>query len=290
MSVSADDVKKLRESTGAGIMDCKNALKETNGDYDQAVDYLRKKGIAKAEKKASREAKDGIIESYIHPSSKLGVILEINCETDFVAKTDDFKKFVTSVAAHIAAKQPKDVAELNGQPLMDGKSVEEIRKEIVGKLGENITIKRFEIYPYKNGLIEKYIHPGSKLGVLVEVNTESDAISQSAEFRNFIHDIAMQIAASNPLVVKRDELSQQVLEREMNIYKSQAQEQKKPEAIAEKIALGKMSKFYEEVCLLEQSYIKDPNVTIQDLLKQLVAKVGHPVVIRRFVRYQLGQN
>ncbi|MFZ5517273.1 MAG: translation elongation factor Ts [Candidatus Zhuqueibacterota bacterium] len=290
MTVSADDVKKLRESTGAGIMDCKNALKETNGDYDQAVDYLRKKGIAKAEKKASREAKDGSIESYIHPGSKLGVILEINCETDFVAKTDDFKKFVSSVAVHIAEKQPKDVADLNGQPFMNGKSVEEIRKEIVGKLGENITIKRFEIYPYKNGLIEKYIHPGSKLGVLVEVNTESDAASQSAEFKNFIHDIAMQIAASNPLVVKRDELSPQVIEREMNIYKTQAQEQKKPEAIAEKIALGKMSKFYEEVCLMEQSYIKDPNVTIQDLLKQLVAKVGQPVVIRRFVRYQLGQN
>lgn len=290
MSVSAADVKKLRDSTGAGIMDCKNALKETDGDLEKAIDYLRKKGIAKAEKKASREAKDGIVESYIHPETKRGVILEINCETDFVAKTDDFKKFVNDVAVHIAEHKPANVDELSEQALVDGKSVEEIRKEVVGKLGENTTIKRFEIFEHKSGLIESYIHPGSKLGVLVEVNTESDAACQTEDFNNFIHNIAMQIAASKPLVVKRDELSQEVIDKEMNIYKTQAQEQKKPENIAEKIALGKMNKFYEEVCLMEQSYIRDPNITVQELLKQLVSKLGEEVVISRFVRYQLGEN
>jgi len=290
MSVSATDVKKLRDSTGAGIMDCKNALKETEGDLEKAIDYLRKKGIAKAEKKASREVKDGIIESYIDPESNLGVLVEINCETDFVAKTDDFKKFVNDVAIHVADNKPNDLAELAGQTLADGKSVEEIRKEVVGKLGENISFKRFTIFEFKNGSIESYIHPGSKLGVLVEVNTDSDAASQTPEFKTFIHDIAMQIAASNPLVVKRDELSPEIIEREMNIYKTQAQEQKKPEHIAEKIAQGKMNKFYEEVCLMEQSFIKDPNITVNELLKQLVSKLGEEVVISRFVRYQLGEK
>lgn len=290
MSVSANDVKKLRDSTGAGIMDCKNALKETDGDLEKAIEYLRKKGIAKAEKKASREVKDGMVESYIHPEKKLGVILEINCETDFVAKTEDFKAFVKNVAAHIAEHKPATIDELVEQPLNDGKTVEEIRKEVVGKLGENISLKRFEIFDYKNGLIESYIHPGSKLGVMVEVNTENDETNNSPEFKNFVHDIAMQIAASNPLVVKRDELSQEIIDKEMNIYKTQAQEQKKPEHIAEKIAQGKMGKFYEEVCLMEQSFIKDPNITVQELLKQLVNKLGDNVVISRFVRYQLGEN
>ena len=196
MAVTAEDVKQLRESTGAGIMDCKRALTETGGNIEKAIEYLRKKGIAKAEKKASRETKDGLIESYIHPGSKLGVLVEVNCETDFVAKTKDFKQFV--------------------------------------------------------------------------------------------RDVAMQIAASNPMVVRREELPAHIVEKEMNIYKTQAQEQKKPEAIAEKIAQGKMEKFYQEVCLLEQSFIKDPNITIENLLKELIGKIGENISIRRFARFQLG--
>jgi elongation factor Ts len=197
MSISADEVKKLREMTGAGIMDCKAALSETNGNLEKAVEQLRKKGIAKAEKKASRETRDGLIESYLHPGSKLGVLVEINCETDFVAKTDDFKRFT--------------------------------------------------------------------------------------------RDIAMQIAASNPLVVNKEDLSAEILEKEMNIYKSQAMNQKKPEAIAEKMAQGKMDKFYQEVCLMEQSFVKDPNKSIKDLTKELISKVGENINIRRFVRFQLGE-
>ncbi|HEX9975470.1 MAG TPA: translation elongation factor Ts [bacterium] len=197
MSISADEVKKLREMTGAGIMDCKSALAETKGDLEKAVEHLRKKGIAKAEKKASRETRDGLIESYLHPGSKLGVLVEINCETDFVAKTDDFKRFT--------------------------------------------------------------------------------------------RDIAMQIAASNPLVVNKDDLSAEIIEKELSIYKSQVVNQKKPEAIAEKIAQGKLDKFYQEVCLMEQSFVKDPNKTIKDLTKELISKVGENINIRRFVRFQLGE-
>ena len=196
MAVTAADVKKLRESTGAGIMDCKRALTETDGNVEKAIEYLRKRGIAKAEKKASRETKDGLIASYIHPGSRLGVLVEVNCETDFVAKTDDFKQFV--------------------------------------------------------------------------------------------RDVAMQIAASNPLVIRREELPAEVIEKEMNIYKTQAENQKKPEHIAEKIAQGKMEKFYQEVCLMEQSFIKDPNVTIENLLKELIGKIGENISIRRFARFQLG--
>lgn len=197
MSVSAADVKKLREITGAGIMDCKQALAETNGEIEKAIENLRKKGIAKAEKKATRETKDGIIDCYIHPGSRLGVMVEVSCETDFVAKTDDFRKFV--------------------------------------------------------------------------------------------RDIAMQVAASDPLVVKREDLAPEIIEREMNIYKSQVINQKKPEHVAEKIAQGKMEKFYQEVCLMEQSFIKDPNKTISELTKELIGKLGENIAIRRFARFQLGK-
>ncbi|HDP98619.1 MAG TPA: translation elongation factor Ts [bacterium] len=197
MSITADDVKKLREITGAGIMDCKNALTETQGDVDKAVEYLRKKGIAKAEKKSGRETKEGIIDAYIHPGSKLGVLLEVNCETDFVAKNNDFKKFV--------------------------------------------------------------------------------------------RDIAMQIAAANPLVVRREELDQKIIDREMEIYKTQAQNEKKPEQIAEKIATGRMEKFYQEVVLLEQSFVKDPNKTIEQYLKETIGVIGENISVRRFVRFQMGE-
>jgi len=197
MAITAEEVKKLREITGAGIMDCKNALKETDGDVEKAVEYLRKKGIAKAEKKAGRKTKEGLVESYIHPGSKLGVLVEVNCETDFVAKTDDFKAFV--------------------------------------------------------------------------------------------RDIAMQIAAANPMVVRREELPQDVIDREMNIYKTQAENEKKPAHIAEKIAIGKMEKFYQDVVLMEQSFVKDPDKTIDQLLKETIGKIGENITIRRFARFQLGE-
>jgi len=197
MAITAEDVKQLRQSTGAGIMDCKNALKETDGDVEKAVDYLRKKGIAKAEKRAGRETKDGMVESYIHPGSKLGVLVEVNCETDFVAKTDDFKTFV--------------------------------------------------------------------------------------------RDIAMQIAAANPMVIKREELPQEIIDKEMNIYKTQAQNEKKPEHIAEKIATGRLEKFYQEVVLMEQGFVKNSDLTIEQLQKEIIGKIGENITIRRFARFQLGE-
>lgn len=197
MAVKAADVKALRDKTGAGIMDCKKALVETDGNTEKAVEYLRKKGLKTLEKKAGRETKEGIIQHYIHPGSRLGVLVEVNCETDFVAKTEDFK--------------------------------------------------------------------------------------------NFIKNVAMHIAASNPLVVQRDDLPQELLDKELEIYRTQAIEQKKPENIIARFAQGKLEKYYQEVCLLEQSYIRDPNLTISDILRETVAKLGENIVIKRFIRYQLGE-
>jgi len=196
MEISAKTVKELREKTGAGMMDCKNALKESGGDMEKAVEILRKKGIAKAEKKASREVKDGLIHAYIHPGDKLGVLVEVNCETDFVAKTDEFK--------------------------------------------------------------------------------------------DFVHNLAMHIAASNPISIDRETIPQDVVDREMRIYKEQAAESGKPENILEKIATGKMEKFYAENVLLEQAYIRDPEKSIKDYLTEVIAKIGENISVRRFVRYQIG--
>jgi len=290
MSISATEVKKLRDSTGAGIMDCKRALAETNGDMEKAIEYLRKRGIAKAEKKASRETKDGLIESYVNPEKNLGVLLEVNCETDFVAKTDDFKNFVSNMVLHIADKKPADVTELMNQEFINdsSKSIEALQTELIGKIGENISIKRFEIYDVPDGMVETYIHPGNKLGVLVGFKCNNHEVTQTSKFQTFARDIAMQIAASNPLVIQRNDLSPELIEKEMNIYKSQAQSQKKPEHIAEKIAQGKMEKFYQEVCLLEQSFIKDPNVMIADLVQSLEKETGETITIQKFARYQLG--
>ncbi len=290
MSISADEVKKLRETTGAGIMDCKRALAETNGNIEKAIEYLRKKGIAKAEKKVSRETKDGLIESYVQSNNQLGVLLEVNCETDFVAKTANFKNFVRDITVHISMKKPANKTDLLQQTFINdpNKTIEELQKELIGKIGENITIKRFECYESNDGMIDSYIHPGSKLGVLVEISCDNQQVLQSANFKSFVHDIAMQIAASNPLVVRREDLASEVIEKEMNIYKSQVLEQKKAEQIAEKIAIGKMEKFYQEVCLIEQSFIKDPNITIRDLLKELVGKMKADISIKRFARFQMG--
>jgi len=198
MAISAAEVKALRERTGAGMMDCKRALAECDGDSDKAIEYLRKKGLQKVEKKAGRQAQEGVVQSYIHPGSRLGVLVEINCETDFVARTE--------------------------------------------------------------------------------------------EFNEFAKDVAMQIAAAKPLVVERKELPQNVIDKETEIYKAQAMESGKPEKVADKIVAGKLEKYYQEVCLLEQSFIKDPNKTIQDLLTEKIAKLGENMIIKRFVRFQLGES
>ena len=197
MAITAADVKSLREKTGAGMMDCKKALVESNGNFDKAIEYLRKKGLKQVEKKVGRAAQEGVIQAYIHPGNRLGVMVEINCETDFVARTEDFQTFTK--------------------------------------------------------------------------------------------DIAMQIAAANPSVVERGQVDQKIIDKELDIYRAQAREQGKPENIIERVIGGKLEKYYQEVCLLEQSFVKDPNKTVQDILTEIISKLGENIIIKRFVRFQLGE-
>lgn len=274
MSITAADVKKLRDQTGAGMMDCKKALAESNGDMEKAVDILRKKGQKVSEKRADREANQGVIVSRISDDRKKAVAVELNCETDFVARNDDFTNYANDFAKVIFEEEPAgrdDV--LNAK--IGNLTVADMLKDLVGKIGEKIDIGRFEILK-SDGQIFEYIHPGSKLCVLVEFdgNVENPEIAK---------DVAMQIAAMNPISVRRDEIDASTLEKEKEIAKEQLLNEGKPAEIAEKAALGKMRRFYEERVLLEQKFVKDGSLSVQEYLKQS----GVPTVLS-FVRLQLG--
>jgi len=273
--IDAQLVKTLREKTNAGLMECKRALAETGGDLEAAVDVLRKKGAASAAKKADREAREGIIAQAIAPGSKVGVIVEVNCETDFVAKNDQFRSFTEEVARKIAATLNADL--------------EPDRVAAVQKCGENIQIRRHaRVEVTGNGLVAAYIHTGGKVGVLVEVGAEKDATTASEDFKQLVRDITLQIAAANPTCIQRSEVTADLVARERAIYADQVPKDK-PAPMIEKIIDGKMSKFYSGVCLLEQAFIKNPDQTISQLLVEKSKALGDTIVIRRFLRYMVGE-
>ena len=284
MEISAQQVKALREKTGAGMMDCKKALAESAGDLEKAVSILREKGIAKAASKEGRTTSEGIIISVIHPGDKLGAMVEINCETDFVARTDKFREFAKQIATEIGPMTVSTVDDLLNQK-MNGKLVADVVKETIGSLGENMQLKRFVRFK-SNDYVTTYIHPGDKLGVMVEVSGGS---ASDDRFRVFARDIAMQVAATSPMCVRREELDQSVLAKEREIYRQQAKNEGKPEKIIDKIADGKIEKFYSEVVLMEQLFVKDNDKTIGSLVKETSAALGSPVAIKRFVRFRLGE-
>jgi elongation factor Ts len=274
--IDAQLVKTLREKTGAGLMECKGALGATNGDLEAAIDFLRKKGAASATKKADREAKDGVIAQAILPGAKVGVLVEINCETDFVAKNDSFKTFADEVAKKIAS-----------QPGVD---VEADRVAAVQKLGENIRIRRSErVEVSGHGSLAAYIHTGGKVGVLVEVGSEKDDTANKEEFKQLVRDITLQIAAANPVCVDRTQVPAALAERERAIYRDQVPAGK-PANIVEKIIDGKMDKFYSSACLVDQAFIKDPDHTIAQLVAAKSKELGDNLVIRRFLRYMVGEE
>ena len=274
--IDAQLVKTLREKTNAGLMECKRALAESNGDLEAAVDILRKKGAAGAAKKADREAKDGVIAQAILAGSKVGVLVEVNCETDFVAKNDSFKSFCDDMAKKIA-EQPE--ADLEGD-----------RVEAVQKIGENVRIRRHARIEVKgSGLVAAYIHTGGKVGVLVEVGADKDTTSQNDDFKQLVRDITLQIAAANPIGVDRSEVPAALVEREREVYRGQVPAGK-PANIIEKIVDGKMDKFYSQSCLLDQAFIKNPDQTIQQLLAEKSKALGENLSIRSFVRYAVGQE
>jgi len=270
--ITAAMVKELRELTGAGMMDCKKALTETNGDKQKAIDFLREKGIAKAAKKAGRIAAEGVVAAFVDEAAKVGAVVEVNCETDFVANTDKFHALADKVAKHIMAENPADMDAPNAS-MLDGKSVADFIKEAIANIGEKIDIRRFARYETKAGRIASYIHMGGKIGVLVELSGGTAELGK---------DISMQIAAANPACVNRSQVDPAALEHEREVLKKQALEEGKPEKIVEKMVEGRINAYYKEVCLLEQPFVKEP--------KQSVEKVLGGVEVARFARYQLGEG
>ena len=271
MAISASVVKELRERTGAGMMDCKKALTATNGDMQKAIDWLREKGIAKAAKKSGRVAAEGAVAAYISADGKTGVLLEVNCETDFTANNENFRALEKKVIEHIAATKPAVLDALNDS-VIDGKKVADLVTEATATIGEKISIRRFVTYETE-GKLTTYIHMGGKIGVLVEMTGGSDELGK---------DIAMQIAAANPSAVDRAGVDATELEHEKEILRKQALEEGKPEKIVEKMVAGRINKFYKEVCLVEQIFVKDNEKTVKDIL-------GKEKVLR-FTRWQLGEG
>jgi len=275
MAITASMVKELRERTSAGMMECKKALSETDGDMEAAVQLLRTSGAAKADKKAGRVAAEGVVSIYISDDNKLGVIVEVNSETDFVAKGDDFQRFAADIAAVVAATNPADIDALNATKLASGETVDETRRALIAKLGENITVRRFErIEATGDAVISSYQH-GLKIGVLVSSEGGSDALGK---------DMAMHIAALKPLCVSTDQVPAEAVEKEKEVFSAQAAESGKPPEIIEKMITGRINKFLNEVALHGQDFVKDPSTSIGKLLKSENASVVS------FTRVEVGEG
>ncbi len=273
---TSKDVMDLRKKTGAGIADCKKALTETDGDMEKAIDFLREKGIATAAKKASRIAAEGIVAAKI--SGDTGALVEVNCETDFVAKGDQYKDFVYGVVDFVLANDVK-----SNEELISLKSEETIAA--TAKIGEKIAIRRFVKYQATNGVVESYIHMGGKVGVLVEIEgCTCDAT------RELAHDVALQIAAAKPLYLNASEVPAEVLEHEKEILRAQALNEGKPAAIIDRMVEGRVKKYYDEFCLLNQAFVKDPSLTIEKLVKSYADKMGKTLTIKRFARFEMGEG
>lgn len=268
--ITAALVKELREITGAGMMDCKKALVECEGDKDKAIDYLREKGIAKAAKKAGRIASEGVVAAA--SDGKTACIVEINSETDFVAKNENFQALVKKIAEHIVACKPADMDALNASQ-MDGKTVAEVMTEAVASIGEKLSLRRFEVYTTEDGKLATYIHMGGKIGVIVELSGGDETLGK---------DVAMQIAAAKPQCIGREDVDQEALAHEREVLRKQALEEGKPEKIVEKMVDGRINKYYKEVCLVEQEFVKDSDKTIKDILAG--------VEVRRFARFEMGEG
>ena len=275
--ISATMVKDLREKTGAGMMDCKKVLTEANGDMEKAIELLRERGIAKAAKKSDRIAAEGLVLGYVSEDGKIGAVVEVNSETDFVAQNVEFKSFVESVAKQVALKNPTVVKALLEQESIEdaGKKVSDVLVDKVAKIGENLSIRRFVRFETADGLIEKYIHGDGKIAVLVNLKNGDNALAK---------DVCMQVAAAKPEFLNREAVPQERLSKEMEILKAQAMNEGKPAEIAEKIVQGRIGKFYSEICLIEQPFVKDPEVKLQEILKNKNAEVVE------FARIEKGEG
>jgi elongation factor Ts len=283
MSVSASMVRDLREKTSAGMLDCKKALEETKGDFEAAVEWLRKKGLASASKKSDRLASEGMVVAQV--SGNTGVIVEVNSETDFVAKNDQFKTFVAEVANTVLTKNPADVTVLAETKMKSGQSVGETLKENIARIGENLVLRRFARYE-GSGLVHTYIHGDGKIGVMVELSTASNKDA----LRTFANDICLHVAAMNPLALSPDQVPAELVAKEREILKAKAIEQGKKPEMLDKILAGQINKFLAESCLLEQSFVKNPDIKVKEYMAEVGKQTGETLSIKRFVRFELGEG
>jgi elongation factor Ts len=287
MSFTAKDVKELREKTGAGMMDCKKALTENNGDIEASVDFLRQKGLAAVAKKAGRIAAEGLVAAVVE--ANVGVAVEVNCETDFVAKNDDFKAFIANIANHLLSSSATDVESVKTEKLGD-KTVEETLQELTLKIGEKIDLRRFEkITLATDGQVGSYVH-GGKIGVLVELVTENNEASKKAEFTELLNDLCLHVAAADPKFLDASGIDEDYKAREAKVYEAQLIEQGKPEKIIPNIIKGKLSKLASEICLLDQKFVKNPDLSINALVKEISTKIGSSITIKSFSRVNLGEG
>lgn len=286
--ISASMVKDLRERTGAGMMDCKRALSETDGDIDKAIELLREKGLAAAAKKAGRIAAEGLVCTYISEDMKSGSVVEVNCETDFVADNQDFITLAKNVA-----KQAAQTTSITMEGLVSEKyianeaiTISDAVTALIAKLGENMSARRFAKFSIENGIVQSYIHGGGRIGVLVELSCakQDDVLIKIAK------DVAMQIAAASPLFLDNTCIDNETLEKEKEIYRVQALNEGKPENIVEKMVMGRVNKYYKEVCLLEQVWVKNADYTIKKYLQEESKKLGADIKVTRYVRFERGEG
>lgn len=285
MAISASMVRDLREKTSAGMLDCKKALEETNGDFEAAVEWLRVKGLASASKKSDRLASEGLVVANV--TGKTGVLVEVNSETDFVAKNDGFKAFVKMVSEYIAkaSPAPADTAVLANQTLADGKTVSETLKETIAKIGENLVLRRFVRFDATD-MVHSYVHGDGKIGVLVELATTK----KGEEAKTLANDICLHIAAMNPISLSTEDVPAAVVAKEREVLKAKNLEQGKKAEMVDKIVDGQIRKFLAENCLLEQAFVKNPDINVKGYVQEVAKKSGDTITLKRFVRFELGEG
>lgn len=290
-TITKDMIKGLREKSGAGLADCKNALRETSGDIDEAVKSLREKGLALAAKKSSRAASDGKIGIAISDDNKFATMVEVNCETDFVTKTDDFQNIVNTLSALSMQKKCQSLEQLNelSDPVTDNVPVNGWISQKIAVIGENIVLRRFQAISAGGGeTLSTYVHGGGKIGVLIRVATSNSPTQGNSVFQELLKDVGMHIAAAAPQYLDSSEVDPAELEKEREIYRKQMLDQGKPENIVDKIVDGKIKKYYEEVCLLDQEHVKENKVKVKEVIRKVSKEVGDDISIKQFIRFALG--
>jgi elongation factor Ts len=286
MEITASMVKELREKTNAGMMDCKKALKETNGDIEKAIVYLREKGLLQAAKKSSRIASEGLTIALISADEKKGVVIEVNSETDFVAKNEEFKSFVEETAKAVLDNDPKDLEALKALVLKEGKTVQEVLTDKIATIGENMSLRRFGEVKVDKGLVVDYIHGGGKISVLVALESEGD----KEVLKVLGKDIAMQVAAMSPKYISMEDVDEEFIAQEKEILTAQALNEGKPQNIVEKMVLGRLNKELKEICLLEQAFVKDPDLTVKKVISDTAKKIGSDIKVAGVIRYEVGEG